>query len=126
MRSYVVIYEDRRGDEHEVIANVSVAERFDKDGPEYMPTRTAMDDAELRARVLAAEVAQLRGWVQRCKYFPELTPLVHAVERAIEEYAEAKPGRPRRARRAPETPPPGDRPRPRRRRRADDRPQPGL
>lgn len=92
IRSYVVVRQDHRGRDVEEIANVSVARPFDADGPAYMPARQAMEDPDLRARIVAYAQRQLEGWEARYGHLQELAHVVAAIREAR---AEAPPEAPR-------------------------------
>lgn len=107
IRSYVIVREDERGREVEEIANISVAAPFDEDGPSYKPARDAMEDPDLRARVIALARAQLHGWEARYGHLAELAEAVELVRRAREAAEQpaaqpaARPGRRQRRGRRP-------------------------
>ena len=98
IRSYVVVTVDADGAEREELANVSVANPYDEEGPAYLPTRTALDDPDLRARIIDLARAQLAGWQARYGHLEELAAYVEAIRLARQ--AEARQPIPARRRRA--------------------------
>jgi hypothetical protein len=99
IRSYVVVHRDERGIEREELANVSIAEPFSEEGPAYVPTRTAMEDPDLRERVVALAKSQLDAWHARYGHLEELAVFAEAIvaARRAQAHRQAPPRRaPRR------------------------------
>lgn len=82
LHSYEIVYINKAGKEHAEIANVSVADRKANPGGAYMATRDAMQDPDLRDRIIAQAKGMLDAWEKRYGHLEELAGYVAAIRKA--------------------------------------------
>lgn len=93
IRSVVVVREERVESPCVVVRVPAMVSVSDGDGGKvYLPVAEAMSEEDRARQVIEDALAQLRGWVVRCKSLARLAGLAGDVEQALRGFCEAREG----------------------------------